>query len=69
MLAQQDFLTTWITTALQCLVVVTPLIAYLSWSYMRYCVGNESKPEWCDAMIPDIYSYVQAKYWYVCDVH
>lgn len=45
-------------------VAIVPLLLYLYSSYERYCTNGVSRP-WCDATVPNIYSFVQNFYWNV----
>lgn len=45
--------------------MVAPLLIYQYWSFLRYCQDPEMIKEspWCLSLVPDIYNYVQKKYW------
>ena len=46
------------------LIVVLPFLGYLIWSYKQLC-QDENPPDICFESLPNVYSWVQAKYWNV----
>ncbi|KAI0357097.1 mannosyltransferase [Trametes cingulata] len=50
-------------------VLCTTVLAFFVWyqyqAYRRFCTGSIAPATWCDAFVPSIYTYVQAKYWNV----
>eukprot|EP01087_Luapelamoeba_hula_P023515 TRINITY_DN8660_c0_g2_i2.p1 TRINITY_DN8660_c0_g2~~TRINITY_DN8660_c0_g2_i2.p1 ORF type:complete len:328 (+),score=-2.27 TRINITY_DN8660_c0_g2_i2:700-1683(+) len=53
--------------AMQCLVVLLPLVFYLLYGYHQYCTNEDTRrlSPWCDSVVPNIYSFVQSQYWNV----
>ena len=50
-------------TCLACVAITFfTLVVYIG--YKVYCIGD-TQPEWCNGKFPNVYSYVQAKYWQV----
>mgnify|MGYP002787071041 FL=1 len=47
---------------LYAVITVSGFAYYLYTAYCRFCKGN-NPPEWCSSVIPNVYSYVQRKYW------
>ncbi|KAK8798834.1 hypothetical protein WA158_007918 [Blastocystis sp. Blastoise] len=43
---------------------ICPIIFYLYYCYSSYCTSDYHRP-WCDAIIPNLYTYVQSYYWNV----
>ena len=64
-----------LTGVILCLCVLTPNYVFQRLAYLRYCQSDSvcslsesedclSKPhDWCEWLIPSIYSYIQAEYW------
>lgn len=44
---------------------IIPFISFQTWGYWHYCVDEGPTRPWCNAILPNIYSYVQRKYWNV----
>ncbi|KAK6590357.1 multi-pass transmembrane [Cryptosporidium xiaoi] len=42
---------------------ISPFLAYLTFSYLRYCTNLNIPRPWCYKQIPNIYSFVQGEYW------
>ncbi|EAZ51551.1 multi-pass transmembrane protein [Cryptosporidium parvum Iowa II] len=57
------FILHWSIAFIMFISTIFPFLAYLIYSYFRYCVYiSESRP-WCKSLIPNIYSFVQDEYW------
>ena len=49
-----------------CLLVVAPFAAFQYYGYLQFCSGpaySATPQEWCYATLPNVYSFVQARYW------
>ncbi|KAL6059272.1 GPI mannosyltransferase 2 [Balamuthia mandrillaris] len=54
--------------AAQCLILLSSMALYLYYAYSQFCVSYataSSLSPWCSSSLPNVYSYVQAKYWFV----
>lgn len=47
------------------LLTLVPFFVFQTWGYWHYCVDEGPTRPWCNAILPNIYSYVQRKYWNV----
>jgi len=56
-----------IITGLTCLTIVaSTFFAFTIYiGYTLYCKNTEQIPEWCNAKLPNMYSFIQEKYWQV----
>ncbi|KAH8741229.1 multi-pass transmembrane protein [Cryptosporidium ryanae] len=57
------FLVHWLIAFISFVISVSPFLAHLTFSYLRYCINPTSPRPWCHKFIPDIYSFVQSEYW------
>ncbi|KAL6077915.1 GPI mannosyltransferase 2 [Balamuthia mandrillaris] len=56
----------WAQAAAQCLILLSSMALYLYYAYSQFCVSYataSSLSPWCSSSLPNVYSYVQAKYW------
>jgi phosphatidylinositol glycan class V len=47
------------------LLMVAPFVFHLVFSYNNLCIQNINFPSICDSSFPNMYSYIQEKYWNV----
>eukprot|EP00887_Chlorella_sp_A99_P001126 scaffold14.g1126.t1 len=51
-------------TAGGCIAIVAPYAAHQAQAYLAFCRrSTEPAPEWCHAVPPSIYGYIQTRYW------
>jgi phosphatidylinositol glycan class V len=51
---------------IQSCVILSPLVLFQYFAYQRYCtLPDTTNHPWCHHMIPNLYDYVQKKYWNV----